>query len=47
MTRPMFSTSRAEALRSVAWSVDPSNDVEYIEAWQYSKVQNSILTLTF
>jgi hypothetical protein len=34
----MFSASRAKALRSLAWSIDPSNDVEYIEAWKYSKV---------
>ncbi|KIN06847.1 hypothetical protein OIDMADRAFT_139651 [Oidiodendron maius Zn] len=32
----MFSISRSRALQSLAWSVDPSNNVEYIEAWKFS-----------
>jgi hypothetical protein len=34
----MFSHSRTKALSSLAWSVAPYHDSEYIEAWKYSKV---------
>jgi hypothetical protein len=37
-TNAMFSIARSKTLRSLAWSVDQSNDVEYIEAWKYSQV---------
>lgn len=41
----MFSTSRLKALDSLDWSIDESNDVEIIEAWQYSKPVWHLLSL--
>jgi hypothetical protein len=34
----MFTHSRTKALSSLAWSVAPYHDCEYIEAWKYTKV---------